>query len=433
MRYVIVGAGPAGVTAAEMVRQFDPESRITLVGDETEAPYARMAIPYFLVGKVGEDGTHIRPDPDHYQRLGIEHLRRKVVRVRPSANQVILDDGTHLDYNQLLIATGASPIRPRIEGLGLPGVHSCWTLADARRIAELAKPGAHVVLMGAGFVGTIVLEALALRQVTLTVVEMGDRMVPRMMDEVAGTMLKRWCESKGVAVHTDTSITSIRPAAAAAEKPGLFSRLFGGSKAAAPAGGLTVQLSSGKALDADLVVVSAGVRPNIGFLEGSGIKIDQGILVDDHMRTNIPGVFAAGDVAQSRDLMSGEFHVHAIQPTATEHGRVAAANMTGHDVPFVGSLNMNVLDTLGLISSSFGIWQGVGGASARLVDAEGWRYLRLEFDEDRLIGAQAVGLTDRVGALRGLIQSGVRLGAWKEVLLASPQRFGEAYVAKLAG
>lgn len=436
MRYVIVGAGPAGVTAAETIRRLDASGSIVLIGDEAEAPYSRMAIPYYLIGKVGEEGTHLRHEPNHYESLGIEYRKgRRVAKIDSSKNQITLDDGSHLDYNSLLLATGARPVQPPIEGLDLPGVHNCWTLADARKIAELAKPGSHVVLMGAGFVGTIVLEALAMRDVKLTVVEMGDRMVPRMMDDTAGNMLRDWCESKGVAVKTSTRITKIATTCdVPADKPkGFFTRLFGNDdekpEGAAPDDALCVHLSDGSVLPAHVVVVSAGVKPNIEYLQGSGITIDQGVLVDDHLRTNLQGVFAAGDVCQSRDLMTGEFHVHAIQPTATEHGRTAAYNMTGHDMRFVGSLNMNVLDTLGLISCSFGTWQGEGGESVKLVDHDNWKYLRLEFKGNKLIGAQLVGMTEHVGALRGLIQTARDLGEWKQVLLENPARFMDAYVA----
>ncbi|CUW39248.1 putative NADH dependant phenylglyoxylate [Magnetospirillum sp. XM-1] len=419
MRHVIVGAGPAGVTAAETIRELDPGATITLVGDEPEPPYARMAIPYLLTGKVGEEGTYLRKGPNHYERLGITLMPgRRMTGLEPKARHIVLENGETLAYDRLLLALGARPIRPAIDGLGLPGIHTCWTLDDARRIAALAVPGSHVVLLGAGFVGTIVLEALALRQVSLTVVEMGDRMVPRMMDEVAGGMLKRWCEAKGVRVLTGTAIRRI----AKAQSPAAEAR-----------DALVVELSDGTSLPAHLVVVSAGVRSNTEALEGSGIDLDKGILVNDHMRTSLAHVYAAGDVAQGRDFISGEAHVHAIQITAAAHGRVAAHNMAGFDQTYHGSLNMNVLDTLGLITCSFGAWQGNGGDCARLTDEAGYRYLRLEFDgtSDVVIGAQAVGTTDHVGALRGLIQSKRRLGAMKEKLLADPARFMTGFVQTL--
>jgi len=322
-------------------------------------------------------------------------------------------------FDRLLVATGASPIRPPIQGLDLPGVHPCWTLEDAREIIRLAEPGSHVVLLGAGFIGCIILESLVERGVSLTVVEMGDRMVPRMLDSTAGTMLKRWCEAKGVAVCTSTRITKIEAAPAGA----------GGRDT------LQVDLDSGEQLPAHLVVVAAGVRANMDFLDGSGIETDQGILVDELLRSSHPAVFAAGDVAQGPDFSTGGRSVHAVQPTAADHGRVAALNMaaTGPATAarYTGSLVMNVLDTLGLVSCSFGLWDGVnGGESARRVDEDSFRYINLQFDGDRLVGAITLGRTDWVGVLRGLIQTRVPLGPWKDKLIDDPHRVMEAYLAR---
>ena len=173
----------------------------------------------------------------------------------------------------------------------------------------------------------------------------------------------------------------------------------------------------------------SGVAPNVGFLEGSGIKTDHGVLVDQHLETSAEGVFAAGDVAQGLDFSTGEYSVHAIQPTATEHGRIAALNMLGRHAHYKGSLNMNVLATVGLVSSSFGSWDGVGGDSGVAVDEDGFKYLRLEFDGDQLVGALGLGLTDHVGVIRGLIQNQTALADWKEKLLENPHRVMEAYVA----
>ena len=263
--------------------------------------------------------------------------------------------------------------------------------------------------MGAGFIGCIILESLVENGVDLSVVEMGDRMVPRMMNETAGNLLKDWCVSKGIKVHTSTSITKI-------EK----------GKGKHP---LLVDLSSKEKLDADLVISAAGVAPIIDFLEGSGIETDHGILVNDWMATNIEGVFAAGDVAQGRDFSTGEYSVHAIQPTAVEHGRIAALNMAGGDVPYHGSLNMNVLDTMGLISSSFGQWMGVKkGDQAELSDEANFKYINLQFDGDVLIGASTLGLTEHVGILRGLIETRLPLGHWKDALIDNPTRIMEAYI-----
>ena len=414
MHHVILGAGPAGVTAAETLRGLDPNTRITLVSGEPEPPYSRMAIPYLLEDNIAETGTHLRQQPGHYESLGIDVVHTRAGGLDTAGKRLFLNS-TVVPYDKLLIATGASPVRPPIEGTNLPGVHTCWTLADAREIMGLAEKGAPVVLVGAGFIGSIVLEALYERGCDLTVVEIAPRMVARMMDDVAGGMLKRWCEGKGVRVLTNTRVDRI-------------------TKSTNGGASLSVALSNGASVPARLVVMAAGVRPNVGFLVGSGISVETGIRVDDHLMTSAADVFAAGDCAQAADLSTGMHDVLAIQPTAVEHGRIAALNMGGRRTRHRGSLNMNVLDTMGLISSSFGLWQGAkGGESATTVDEAGWRYLRLELDGDRLVGAQAVGLTDHVGMLRGLIQTGLRLGNWREKLLRAPERVAEAYIAVAQG
>ena len=181
MKHVIIGNGPAGVVAAETLRRADPAAEVVMVGDEDAPPYSRMAIPYLLIGSIGEEGTYLRRDAGHYERLGIRQVRARAEKVDAKARTVILSNGEKLPYERLLIASGSHPVRPSIPGIDLPNVHPCWTLADARQIAAKAKPGARVVQLGAGFIGCIILQALAERGVKLTVVEMGDRMVPRMM------------------------------------------------------------------------------------------------------------------------------------------------------------------------------------------------------------------------------------------------------------
>ena len=404
MQYLIIGAGPAGVSAAETLRKLDPRASITIVGDEPEPPYSRMAIPYLLMERIDEQGTHLRDRADHFTALDIDVRHARVGKVEPDAGRVTLQDGGSIDYDRLLIATGSTPARPPIPGVDGANVSSCWTLADARAIAARAARDSRVALIGAGFIGSIILEALAMRGVRLTVIEQGERMVPRMMGAEAGGMLKRWCESHGVTVHTGARVDAIEPAG--------------------------VRLADGVLVEADLVITATGVRPNVSFLDGSGVKVGQGVLIDRHFRTSVDGIYAAGDVAQGLDFCTGEYAVHAIQPTATDHGHLAAVNMSGREAAYEGSVNMNVLDTLGLLSCSFGRWEGVeGGDHAQLSSPDDYRYMSLQFDGDRLIGANAVGLIQHVGVLRGLIQRRTALGEWKDRLLHDPTRLMEAYMA----
>ena len=407
MRHVIIGAGPAGVVAAETLRRHDPSSEIVILGDEPEPPYSRMALPYLLAGNVGESGTYLRHGDAHFERLAVDVRQARASGIDTANRTVGTSDGASIAYDRVLIATGAHPVKPPIEGIDSQGVENCWTLADARRILSGARPGDRVVLMGAGFIGCIVLEALAARGVDLVVVEMADRMLPRMMDEAGGAMIARWCESKGVAVRTGTRVAEI----------------------VRSNGSLTLATDRGQPIEADLVVCATGVSSNVDFLDGTGIDCDAGILVDHRLRTSADGVWAAGDVAQGPDFSTGRQEVHAIQPTAVEHGRIAALNMAGIDTPFRGSLSMNVLNTLGLVSSSFGLWMGAdGGERSVAADDTRSRYLRLEFEEDRIVGALALGLTQHVGVLRGLIQTRVRLGSWMAKLRDDPNLVMNAYL-----
>jgi NAD(P)H-nitrite reductase large subunit len=411
MQHVILGAGPAGVIAAETIRKHAPRDTVVIVGDEPEAPYSRMAIPYLLIGNIGEEGTHLRHTAGHFERLGIQLRRGRAKHVDTAARSVLLEDGSTLPFDRLLIATGSSPASPPIPGIHTAGVHTCWTLADARAIQTLAVKGARVIQMGAGFIGCIIMEALAARGVQLSVIEMGDRMVPRMMGPTAGGMIKDWCETKGVRVYTGTRVEAIEQHAP-----------------------LRVRLSSGEHLEADLVISATGVRPNIGFLENSDIRCLVGVLTDEHLQTSVPGIYAAGDCAEAFDIASGKTIVSAIQPNAADQALCAALNMVGKKTQLRGVTQINVLDTLGLISSSFGDWQGrPGGQHVELTDTAANRHLSLQFQDDVLVGCNSVGWTDHVGVMRGLVEGQVKLGAWKDELVKDPTQLMAAYLATAQG
>jgi NAD(P)H-nitrite reductase large subunit len=237
-------------------------------------------------------------------------------------------------------------------------------------------------------------------------------MVPRMMGETAGGMIRDWCETKGVEVFTGTRVEAI--------------------EAGTP---MQVRLSNGKTLAADLVISAAGVRPAIGFLENSGIICLLGVLTDEHLQSTVPGIYAAGDCAEAFDKVTGKTIVSAIQPNAAEQARVAALNMVAFArgqaprAELKGVTQINVLDTLGLISSSFGEWQGVpGGEHVELTDKAAGRHLSLQFKDDVLVGCNSVGWTQHVGVMRGLVEGQVKLGGWKDVLLQDPTRLMEAYL-----
>jgi NAD(P)H-nitrite reductase large subunit len=225
-----------------------------------------------------------------------------------------------------------------------------------------------------------------------------------------------WLRDKGVTLHLGTTVREIT----------------------APGGRKRVALADGSAVDADLVIVATGVRPNIDLVRGSGIAVDQGILVDDRMRTNFPFIYAAGDVAQGPDLLGDRPAVHAIQPTAVDHGRVAGANMAGQDVRYPGSLLMNVLDACGLQCASFGRW-GEAAEAMTIQNPDRPVYRKLLWTGDRITGAVFLGpandlgmLTD-VGMVKGFIQTRTALGPWKEYLRANPFDVRRPFVACKVG
>ena len=428
--HVILGAGPAGVIAAETIRKQAPHDQITIVGDEAEPPYSRMAIPYLLIGNIQEDGTYLRKSATHFESLNVKQINARAQRVDGAGKQVHLSNGEVLAFDKLLIATGSRPVQPPIPGIDSPEVQTCWTLEDARAIMELAKPGARVVQMGAGFIGCIIMEALAARGVELTVVEMGDRMVPRMMGPVAGGMIREWVQHKGVQVFTGAKVTSIERKGESSG--GLLSKLtglLGGGSQDVSDAPLTVVLSNGKKIPADLVISATGVKPCIDFLEGSDVKCLQGVLTDEHLQTNVPGVYAAGDCAEAFDKVSGKTIVSAIQPNAAEQARVAALNMVGQTTYLKGVTQINVLDTLGLISTSFGNWEGVSGGESATLTTDN-RHLSLQFSGDVMVGCNSVGWTDHVGVMRGLVEGQVHLGEWKDKLIEDPTQLMRAYLAR---
>jgi NAD(P)H-nitrite reductase large subunit len=329
------------------------------------------------------------------------------------ANVLTLDDDTAISYDDLLIATGSSPVRPPIPGADGAGVHSFWTLAQAQGVIRSMRPGCQVVMVGAGFIAFTILNAILARGARLTVVEIMPQVLPRMIDAEGAALVEQWLRAHGVTIHTGTQVAAIEDT--------------NGQK--------RLRLQGADALLADVVIMATGIRTNLGWLQGSGIDIHNGILVDAHLRSNIPNVYAAGDVAEGRDLVTGQPVVHAIEPTAMEHGRVVGANMAGQPQAYRGSLLMNIVEVQGLEIASFGAWSDPQAEVFHALKPERPAYRKLLWQDDRLIGAMVLGrsrdvwTTNDVGMLKGLVQTGMRLGAWKTYLRHNLFEIKRAYIA----
>lgn len=402
---VIVGGGTAGIAAIETIRQFDSSSPITLVSDE--APYDRCGLPRFLRKEIGEAELLIGAGSEKYfSRRKVTQREGRLARISPKKKRIELEDGESIAYDNLLLATGSSPQRPPIAGASGKHVHTLWTLADAHALmasADMKRPSA--VLVGADLSGLILLSTLRRLGWTLTLVENATQILPRMVDRRAAEVIEARLREGGIEVYTGAGVTSIA----------------GGRRK-------TVALSDGRQLTSHVVVLSTGTHPNIGFLKGSGIKTDKGILVDARMRTNVAGVYAAGDVAQGPDLLGGPNAIHAVETTAIEHGRIAGANMAGQKHAYAGSLMTAVLEVDELHCASIGRWDEDADATMAW-DPDTGIYRKLVWDGDRLVGGIIVGPTDAaargdVDALRDLIRGRISLGARKVDVQTSPGDLG---------
>jgi len=428
MHHVIIGAGPAAINAVETIRELDGgRSTITLLCDEPA--HARMALPYWLAGSIPQAQTYTGDEAYFAQLRVATRFGVRVAAIDPAARTVALGDGSKLAFDDLLIATGSSPVPPSIVGANLAGVEPLWTLADTGRVLNRAEAlqaagrTPRVVLVGAGFVGFIVLNAMHKRQWEIAVVEREGHVLPRMLDATAAGHAQRWLATRRIPLHCGASIRGIREQADGAK---------------------SVELSDGRSLTADIVILATGVRPNLDLLKGSGIATRAGILVNDRMQTNFPHIYAGGDVAEGPTLFGDENAIHPIQPTAVDHGRVAGANMAGHEVRYPGSLSMNVVDICGLQAASFGHWSDAAGETTIVDNPSGFIHRRFVFRDDRITGAifmgraHDVGMLTDVGMVKGLMQTRAPLGPWKRHLQDHPFDVRRAYVgsgaaAKLVG
>ena len=411
-RHLIIGGGTAGINAIRTIREEEGEkSQITLVS--AERPYSRMVLPYYLDRSIAESHVYTAAAAQLAAWGVTTHLGRRVTALDVKTNRATLDDGTTLEYDDCLIATGSAAVRAPVPGADLPGVHSFWTLEEARGVLASITPGSQVVMVGAGFISFTILNSILALEARLTIVEIAPRVLPRMVDATGGELVEDWLRAHGVTVRSGARLTKIQDA------KGRKRLTFAGSPE----------------IIADVVIMATGIKTNLDWLKGSGVVIDRGVVVDEHLRSNVTNVYAAGDVAEGRDLISGEAAVHAIEPTAQEHGRVVGANMAGKDVRYRGSLIINIVEVCHLDVASFGAWDDPKAEAVSGLKREGTAYRKLLFTGDRLTGAIILGpsadiwTTNDVGMLKGLVQSGVSLARFKGHLKKNPFDVKPAFIA----
>ena len=380
MRTVIIGTGPAGITTAETIRRHDPDAELVLLTTEHWAPYSPPAMAdHFLTGRVEPlfwKGTDVA------DRLGATELRGvRVVDVTPAAHAVTLSDGRRLGYGTLVLASG-SRLHAPIAGSDLPGIHDFKSLDAAESIVARLRSGEvhRVLIVGCGFIGVEL--SLLLSDLGAEVTVLGRRgwVMPRMLDPRTAAVAQRAIQDRGVDLRLGVPASG-----------------FLGDDAVTG-----VELADGTVLTADAYVAATGVKPHVEYLGSSGIGTDWGVHVDERLRTDAPDVYAAGDVAEAADRMTGERFVHAIFPNAVAQGEVVGRNIVGIDTVYAGAESMNSLKHLGIPIVSIGAMDGED--VLRWTDGDALRTVWL--NDGRIVGCRLAGDIAGAGAYRTLMLRG---------------------------
>ncbi|HBY94902.1 MAG: FAD-dependent oxidoreductase [Ardenticatenaceae bacterium] len=408
MRYVIAGNSYAAVGAVESIRARDPHGEIVIISDEPYRAYSRPLITYWIAGEVRKDQLDYRPAA-WYERNRIQtRLGHRVTQVDPPNRQVVLEDGEAVAYDRLLICTGGTPIVPPIEGADAEGVFTMTRFDDARAFKawceqEHVEAGA---IVGGGLIGLSVFKAMKGVKIKLTLVELLDRVLGLALDHDSSAMIEAALRRAGVDVRTASGAEAILK-----DERGRVR---------------AVRLKGGEEVPCQTVVMAVGVRPNTGLLKESGIQINRGVVVNERMETSVPGVYAAGDVAEAYDVVNEQHQVIAILPLAYEQGRVAGANMAGGGRVYPGGIALNSLPIFDLPLMTMGITltdghpnpsTGSGRVLDVLVHSGDGVYRKLVFQGDRLVGAILVGNVAHGGVLTWLIRSKLPVTHDRQALL----------------
>jgi nitrite reductase (NADH) large subunit len=331
-RYLIVGTGAAGISAAEAIRHRDSSGEINLMGKEADGYYSRPGLAYYLTGEVPQDQLY--PFTlDDYRRLGVRRLHARVIALDPQRHRVALHDGTQLTYDRLLIATGSSAFIPPIPGVDLQGVVKLDTLDDAREIVKRTRRARVAVVVGGGITALEIVEGLRARRVRPHYFMRRDRYWSSVLDKTESRIVEHRLAQEGVQIHYRTELAEIL---------GKRGRVVG------------VRTQDGQQIKCQIVAIAVGVRPNRALADDAGLKTDRGILVDETLKTSAPDVFAAGDVAQAFDPFSGRAILDTLWGVAVAQGRIAGQNMAGQTVAYRKDVPFNVTRLAGLTTTIIG-------------------------------------------------------------------------------
>jgi NAD(P)H-nitrite reductase large subunit len=423
--YLIIGNGAAGLSAAEMVRQRDKNGRITILTNEPYGFYSRPGIAYFVLGQISEKQIVARNE-SFYREHRFDLRFAQVIRLDIEQQVVHLDDGESLSYDVALLATGSTAVPASFPGGDLQGVLTFDTLDNAKQVVNQGKKAKAAVVVGGGITAMELAEGLRHQGARTHFLQRGDRLWPRLFDERESAIIEHQVHHEGIELHYKEEIE---------EAIGKNGRVAG------------VRLKSGKEIGCQIIGVAIGVRPNLQLVKGGPVKLDKGVLVNNYMQSNVPTLFAAGDVAQVYDRWTEQHQLDVLWPSAINTGRVAGYNMV--DVargaatsyayrkgsPFNAALLFGIhLTVIGRVGSEGGrvenaeelsylsrgasnVWTAPFSSSYRSAwDKKGTNSIRVVVSEGRLVGALLLGNQDLADPLRYLIEQEIPLGPYEAAL-----------------
>ncbi|MBU0753564.1 MAG: FAD-dependent oxidoreductase [Planctomycetes bacterium] len=376
-KIVILGAGIAGVTAAEQARNINASAEIVLVSKEKGFPYFRLNLTRYLAGEVTEDSLGML-DETWLRERRIEFIEGEGVEIQRQARQVRLKPERLLSYGRLILANGAHPFIPPIPGHTLEGVRAIRTLPDVNALLAELTPDLKIVCIGGGLLGLETAGALAKRGCFVTVLEGSPSLLPRQLAHKAGTLLQRHMERMGISVHTEVKVEEI----------------VGESSVHG------VRLQNGVEIPADLVVFATGVRPNSSLARQAGLSVKAGVMVNDRMETSDPNILACGDVAEHSGVLYG------IWPASFAQGNVAGINAGGGDAAFERFPPSNRLKVLDINLFSIGQFQPSDASFQMFEEDKNGTYTRLVYRDGKIVGANLFGNTDLTILLKDAVEQG---------------------------
>ena len=406
-RYVIIGTGVSAIAAAEAIRLADNQSELSIVSEDPYVYYSRPGLAYYLTGEIPEK-LLFPYKQNHYQNLNARFITARIQRILPAEKIILLDSLVRLPYDRLLIATGAQALPLKIPGADLNGVHKLDHLTDARALISKAKRGRTALVTGGGITALELAEGLAARWVKVHYILRSERYWPNVLDQVESSIIETRLKHEGIQIHHKSEI---------AEISGKNGRVIG------------AQLTNGSQMRADLIAYAVGIIPRISLAQDAGVTCERGILVDEFMQTNLPDIFASGDVAQVHDPVSGKYVLDSLWSPAREQGYAAGRSMVGERRPYYKPAAFNVTRLGGLTTTIIGM---VGsGNDPDLIgiargDSETWRqlpdailtqngfdvnHLRLMLGEHHIIGAIVMGDQKLSAAIQAIVHQKIDISS----------------------